>query len=222
MKKYPETYLQLKELGSRIPEYRQTYIFEGDFIDDYHKYLNDCGYKGDLIQLNNIEGWLRKEDALKLYELAYFCKRDILELGTYHGLSTYIIAQAVKRSSNKNFIFSVDISFDCQSKARQNLKGFDINFVCEDAMNAIKCMKRKFGFVFIDHSHAYDPVCKICGVIDELLLPGGFCLFHDWNDERNKTGDPDYGVYQAVEDCLRKEFEFWGVFGCTALYRLIS
>jgi hypothetical protein len=99
---HKDTFLSFESLGERIPEYQPTYEFKGEFIDAYHRLLGDtANYEGILLRLNNrsgpggerIDGWLRRADALKLYELAYFAKRDILELGCYHGLSTTILAR---------------------------------------------------------------------------------------------------------------------------------
>jgi len=53
--------------------------------------------------------------------------------------------------------------------------------------------------------------------LHQLIAPGGFVLFHDFNDARNRT---DFGIYQAVlENFTDREFIFSGLFGCTAVYR---
>jgi hypothetical protein len=82
---------------------------------------------------------------------------------------------------------------------------------------------KQFGFIFIDHSHAYTPVYEVCRALDGLVTLGGFCLFHDFNDIRNRDrNDIDHGVYQAVRDGLDKErFEFYGIYGCSGLYRRV-
>jgi len=198
------------KVGEVCP-YRPTYDFH-PFIDDYHRSLATCPTKGGLVQLG-IEGWLWREDALKLYEMAHFCPGSILELGTYHGLSTSIMAHTGKR------IVTVDISAESQAFARQDVKG-DIDFILSDAAQAVRDLadkRQKFGFSFVDHSHAYQPVHDVCQVLPLVLSSGAFVLFHDWNDERNGN-DPDYGVHQAVADGL-EGFEFWGCFGCMGLFR---
>ncbi|MEZ4837503.1 MAG: class I SAM-dependent methyltransferase, partial [Caldilineaceae bacterium] len=89
------------------------------------------------------------------------------------------------------------------------------------AAEAYATAQRQFGFVFVDHSHAYEPVYGVCRVLDQIIAPGGFCLFHDYNDIRNADPeDKEYGVYQAVVDGLNLDaFEFYGIFGCCGLYR---
>src|ERR1700728_4334116 len=49
----------------------------------------------------HIPGWLAPEDALKLYELAYFSPGPILEIGMYCGRSTTILATAVADSGRR-------------------------------------------------------------------------------------------------------------------------
>jgi hypothetical protein len=90
------TFMKIEELGKRTPEYGPTYPISG-YIDAFHESLAHCKLNGKNIDLR-IDGWLLREDALKLYEMAYFCQEAILELGTYHGLSTYIMAQAAQNS----------------------------------------------------------------------------------------------------------------------------
>lgn len=40
--------------------------------------------EADIINIG-IDGWLLLADAMKLYELTYFCPGDVIELGTYRG-----------------------------------------------------------------------------------------------------------------------------------------
>jgi hypothetical protein len=58
-------------------------------------------------------------------------------------------------------------------------------------------------------------------MLPAIVGSGGFCLFHDFNDRRNEDPDePDYGVHRAVADGLDPEsFEFYGIYGCSGLYR---
>ncbi len=229
--------MNLDELGMTCPEYRPTFDYGKEYIDSFHKFLSKCqNQDGTLIQIKNgrwlggniIQGWLRREDALKLYELAYFVQGDILELGSYHGLSTTILSKANQCSPYKKHIYSVDLDPECVKQTECNLrsKGLnrDITTCCADATTAVKTFGadgRKFEFAFIDHSHAYEPVYTVCQELGKVMIKGGWCLFHDFNDARNRDSqNPDYGVYQAVTEGLdATKFEFYGIYGCTALYR---
>jgi predicted O-methyltransferase YrrM len=83
--------------------------------------------------------------------------------------------------------------------------------------------KREYGFVFVDHSHEYTPVKEVCQNLHLITKHGGFVLFHDYNDRRNlDTKSDEYRVYQGVDAGLRKDcFEFYGIFGCCALFRRV-
>jgi hypothetical protein len=80
---------------------------------------------------------------------------------------------------------------------------------------------RRYALAFVDHSHAYHPVHEVCRELPAIVSPGGFCLFHDWNDPRNyELDDVDHAVHQAVVDGMDpRHFEFHGAYGVTALYR---
>lgn len=176
----------------------------------------------------SIPGWLRREDALKLYELAYFAGGDILELGSYQGLSTCILAQASRESPHRKRVYSVDLDPAAVALARRHLRlrllARAVRLTCGDALTLVRqqaAAGKKFAFIFVDHSHAYEPVYEVCRELGKIVLPGGFCLFHDFNDARNRdAANEDYGVYQAVRDGLSSnEFEFYGIYGCAALFR---
>ena len=236
--------MTVKELGSSCPAYRPTFELtstsdtEKSYIDSTHELLSMCRVKnGSLIQLENkgwrlqkyIPGWLHRADALKLYEMAYFAQGDILELGSFRGLSTTIMANAVRNSPSEKHIYSVDMSPKCVRKTADTLRRNQVSdlvtTICSEGALAIRTLRdggKRFAFAFIDHSHAYEPVLNVCRELASVITPGGFCLFHDFNDPRNREEDnKDYGVYQAVNTGLDSDlFEFYGIYGCTALYRL--
>ena len=235
MNAHPQSWLSLENLGSSIPPYCPTYDYPPPFIDRTHRGIAQSPLKDGLVQIKDrrwfgkvIPGWLRLEDALKLYEMAFFADGDILELGSYHGLSTNIIARACRNSSPKKQIVSIDLDPTCTkitrtSIDRSGLRTY-VTTITMDAVSAVADYEHKnkqFAFVFIDHSHAYQPVFEVCKSLHHIVVPGGFCLFHDFNDIRNSDPlDIEYGVFQAVQEGLDKEsFDFFGIYGCTGLYR---
>lgn len=153
-----------------------------------------------------------------------------MELGSYHGLSTVILSEANHRSPYRKRIYSVDLNPECIKITKQNLRakglGKDVIPLVGNAISVVKTLAvegKRFEFAFIDHSHAYEPVYGVCQELDKVMVKGGFCLFHDFNDARNREEqNDDYGVYQAVTDALNVEkFEFYGIYGCATLYRVI-
>lgn len=235
LNRHADSYLTLEEVGSRFPPYLPTYRFAGNAINANHRRLANAPLHDGLIALKNghgtrVTGWLRPEDARKLYELAYYAPGDILELGAYHGLSTLILAQAAHDASRRKNVYSVDLDLEALLQADANLRSLkrrrEVSFVCENAVTFVQAMtqiRKRFSFVFVDHSHAYQLVRDVCQELRHIVTPGGFCLFHDFNDVRNRDeADADYGVYQAVVgELLPSSFEFYGIYGCTALYRHI-
>jgi predicted O-methyltransferase YrrM len=232
--KHQNTYLQLEELGSKFPVYQPTFELDPKFTNLRDKFFSRIEMNGELITMKNrrffgevIKGWLRRDDALKLYEMAYYTKGDILELGSYHGLSTTLMANAVRKSPHKKKILTVDLQPKNIEMTNKNLQKAGVikhvEAICGDAIKVVKDfadINKKFQFIFIDHSHAYDPVYLVCRELHNIILPGGFCLFHDFNDARNREpSQNDYGVYQAVQEGLDPQaFEFYGIYGCTGLY----
>ena len=52
----------------------------------------------------------------------------------------------------------------------------------DEALGTFTRAERPFSFCFIDHSHSYKHVLSACRALPPVILPGGFCLFHDFND----------------------------------------
>ena len=226
----PDLSLSKNETGTYYPEYQKTYNFDGHYINKNHKYYAACPLiDGTLIDIG-INGWLRRADALKIYELAYFSSAPVLEFGSYQGLSTSILSQANYDSGLKKEIHTIEINDAFLQISKQNLemRGLEKNvfFHLSDSSNFLKKLTedyKKFGFVFIDHSHEYQPVLEVCKSLPNLLTDGGFCLFHDYiSRDTFNLETKDFKVFQAVNDGLDKKiFRFYGFFGCTALFRMV-
>ena len=250
------------ELGRKIPEYRKTYDFAGRFIDDYHAWWNSCPTTGVKVgrrprptraesladpqyDIRDVPGSLRRADALKLYELAYFCGGNAIDLGTSFGLSCSIMAGAMEHARSAGCIDTVDVDPHSQKLARISVGRLPgaarVKFHLGDAGQFLADYAgggRQAAFVFVDHAHSYERVLEAARLMNAVVAPGGFVLFHDYNDWRNS--DPDdpafadlwrglpsgqdiganrYGVYQAAHEGLSPQFQFHGAFGCTGLFR---
>jgi len=219
------------EIGRHFSGYEKTFNFEGYYINNNHKYYAECPVIDETIIDIGINGWLRRADALKIYELAYYSHGGILEFGSYQGLSTSILSQANYDSGLKKEIYTIDINDSFLEISKQNLimRGLEkkVFFHLSNSSDALKELtkrNKKFGFIFIDHSHEYQPVLEVCNKLSDLLIDGGFCLFHDYiHADTFNLSIKDFKVYQAVNDGLDKKiFKFYGIFGCTALYRMVQ
>jgi hypothetical protein len=207
--------------------FSKTYAHTSDYIDADHRYLAECPTRDGMIDIG-IEGWLLPADALKLYELVYFCGGDVLDLGTYRGLSASIALTASTNSGRSDTIISIDLDPGAVEAGRTTLglrpgvdRVFFFNTSGDEALCTFARANRRFRFCFIDHSHRYEHVRTAAALLPGVLEPGAFCLWHDYNDPRNSSTEcEDYGVYQGVRDGLdATKFEFWGIFGCTGLFR---
>jgi hypothetical protein len=228
--KHTNTWINEHHLGRTFPAYKATFPYQPRFafgsrrfINSDHARLSSAPRNGAIIDLD-IPGWLRPQDALKLYEMAYFSKGDVLELGSYHGLSTSIMASALRHSGNGRCLTSLELDPAAASEAQRHVLPWSdiVQITVGDARESCRHLieqDRKFNFAFVDHSHTYDLVHAACIDLKSLMVPEGFALFHDYNDERNGV-DPDYGVWHAVRDAFADgSFEFYGIYGCTGLWR---
>jgi predicted O-methyltransferase YrrM len=231
--RHADTFLTLAETAAErrfdMP-FLKTYDYAGEYLNHYHRSLVAKLDSTGMIDIG-IAGWLLPQDALKLYELAYFCAGDILELGAYRGLSAFVMNAASNDSGQDNTIVSVDLDHVAVEQSRALLHtapgGKRAWFFQDDATTAVKNLaaaKRQFQFAFVDHSHRYDHVFDVCQHLHRVVKLGGFALFHDFNDPRNGVETAvDYGVYQGAMDGLRPDrWEFWGIYGCTGLFRRIG
>ena len=196
------------------------------FINERHRGYSDYPTRNGVAIDHPIFGWLRRGDALKLYEMAYFSRGDILELGTYKGLSSAVMAEAVLDAGSGASIVTVEMDQGYAHAARLAHRERNLNNIVYRVGDAKECLdrfirkERKFGFAFIDHSHRYRPTKEVCTRLGSLLMPGAFALFHDFADARNlDPANDEYDVVRAVRDHLPQSFRFAGMSGCCALYR---
>jgi predicted O-methyltransferase YrrM len=227
----------LDHFAATTVTYQRTFPFAGEFIDTEHARLAAAplGRMGIARCIDlGIDGYLTRDEALKLYEIARFALGDILELGTFRGLSTSIMARALHaRGSDR--LETVDLAREDNvhdySIARGNLArvpgGERVTFqMCgaTERLRQLALLGRKFGFVFVDHYHGYESTREAASSLPRILDAGGFALFHDFLDPANLDPDHPYGVYQACLDtvCEDDNFKFCGCYGSAALFRFRS
>jgi SAM-dependent methyltransferase len=227
---HPRSLLTLEQTATdrrAVTPFIKTYAYSGDFINEEHAGFTTCATRYGMIDIG-IEGWLLPADALKLYELAYFAEGDVLELGTYRGLSAAVIRRAIVASGRPRKLLSIDLDPGSTRAGQAACSGQPgagnvhfFNTSADEALTTFARAGRRFGLCFIDHSHTEADVASACALLAGVLRPGAFCLFHDYNDPRNAdAGNQDYGVYQAVgRALLQPPFAAWGVYGCCGLFR---
>lgn len=118
-----ETRIQLSEAGAWRP-YVKTFDFQGPAINAFHQSLASAplGRMGVPFCIDlGIDGYLATAEAMKLYEMALFCEGDILELGTFRGLSGSIIAQALS-DKGTGYLETCDIDPASSALAETTIK----------------------------------------------------------------------------------------------------
>ena len=181
-----DSFIGPDRLGHHVPEYKKTHDFTGDFINEDHKWWSQCpvrSEKSDIVgirprpkigsgpnddsqyDVRDVYGSLRRADALKIYELAYFSQGDVLDIGTSFGLSCSISANAVESSGSGASIDTVDLEARTNVFARASVARVPgsqrVKFHLMDATEFLKNFVdggRTANFVFVDHAHKYSAV----------------------------------------------------------------
>jgi hypothetical protein len=194
--------------------YVRTFRFPGDTIDGHHARIATAplGRMGVDFGIDiGLDGYLARAEAMKLYELGYFASGDALELGTYMGLSASIVGNAL-RSRGSGELHTCDISRQYSYAARRALCWHparpSIRFNIGDAptfLDRMIAQGRTFGLVFVDHWHGYQATHDVVVRLPRLVAPGGFVMFHDYNDPSARDPSHPHKVFQAVGDGLDKD-----------------
>lgn len=207
--------------------YTPTYPFVNTISARHHQLLN-APYqdKGPKIQYS-LPGSLRREDAAKLYELAYFAKGNVLEVGSAQGLSTLIMCEAMIDAKREGIVHSVDMNNRQVQSAIRNLRSKNLdNFKvdCEEGARWLQAQHKagnQYGFAFVDHSHEYEPVRTVAKELIHVLAPGSYVAFHDFLDVRND--DPlnhNYNVWKGVLAGLDPSaFKWDSCCGCMGIFK---
>jgi protein-L-isoaspartate O-methyltransferase len=171
-----------------------------------------------------VEGKLRRADQLKLYEVGWFARGEILEIGRSAGKSTLLLALGAADAGGTARVTSVDISDRRLLDAVRNLEAFGVldrvSFVQGDSSLVVPSLPGTFDAVFVDGDHSYRGVASDIRALRGRVVPGGAVLFHDYTDPRND--DPAhaaFGVTAAVDDLAALSgWAFRGVFGATGMF----
>ncbi|MHB8669970.1 MAG: class I SAM-dependent methyltransferase [Acidimicrobiales bacterium] len=192
------------------PDYSPNYKFPGAVINTIHREIH--------ASVEAVPGWLQPEDSLKLYELAYFSHGPILEVGTYFGKSTAIIASALRDARSSASFLSLDIDGEALAAAAAMLAQRRVDSHVQLVRGSLDALFRvrpdlRPALVFLDGDHTFKGVRRDLAALHDRVPSGGLLLFHDYVDTR-------YGVSNAVAGSwVSEECDFAGAFGCAALFR---
>jgi hypothetical protein len=172
----------------------------------------------------DVPGLLRPEDEEKLYELASATEGPILEIGTYRGRSTTIMALAAQAGAGA-LLVSVDVDPVALRAAAANLLAHDAaQHVVLVRGSAAAALRRLPGLrpslTFVDGDHSLDGVRRDLVALEPVVPSGGRLLFHDYADPRNDDPSvPEIGVKDGIRGSwVEGQCEFLGEFGACGLY----
>jgi predicted O-methyltransferase YrrM len=206
----------------RDRRYVPSYLWGAPTLGDRHRRIRDAVW--------HIPGWLAEEDALKLYELAYFCDGPILEIGTFCGRSAAVMALALADRGSEVPLVTVDPDASILALAQRSLRSLGVEdrvlLVC-DTVDAF--LRAAPGFrpelVFVDADHSATGVLADLAALRPCVEPDALLLFHDYvrGDVPDTTGFPvsaePIEVAAAVDDSWVVEHaKFAGTFGWCGLF----
>jgi predicted O-methyltransferase YrrM len=123
----------------------------------------------------------------------------VIEIGTWQGFSSAILAKALAANSRDGLLISVDVSSTSLKHSENATKDIPIthNRVMIDSMLVdyrSLLNGRTVGLAFVDGNHHYEYTKHDIRACYEVLRPYGIIAVHDYS----KTGYP--GVYSAVNE----------------------
>lgn len=205
-------------------DYAPSYDWGAAILSDRHARIADAVW--------HIPGWLDTEDALKLYELAFFSDGPILEIGTYCGRSAVVLGTAVADGARGARVVSLDTDPTCMVQARRAAElhrvAEHLTLVCgnvESFLTLVPSFSPRL--VFIDGDHSRAGVTADLAALESRIAPGGLLLFHDYLPRAlpDTDGFPvsaaPIAVAEAVQDSwVAEKCDFAGVFGRCGLFTL--
>ena len=125
--------------------------------------------------VHDIKGWMHVDEAKVLWHTIQMYD-NCLELGTYQGLSTSIIAQANPDCN----ITTVEIFEENTVQAKQNCSTYkNVNFITADSNEWLKDCGQKFDWIFVDHSHESFYMDQTIMLLRQCVTPDHLILLHD-------------------------------------------
>jgi cephalosporin hydroxylase len=203
--------------------YLPSYEFGAPTLGDRHERIAEAVW--------HIPGWLEPEDALKLYELAWFANGTVLEIGTYCGQSAVIMAIAAADRGEGVSVLSLDTDPAVIPFARRSAQEHGVQDHLVVACTSVDVFLKTIPsfsptLVFVDADHSAAGVEADLAGLEGRVAPGGLLLFHDYLPQQlpRTDGFPvsagPIEVQQVIDrSWVSEQCEFAGTFGCSALFR---
>jgi hypothetical protein len=164
-----------------------------------------------------IDGWLTVPEASALYELAHDAQGPIVEIGSWHGRSTAVLALA-SMEGNYQPVYAIDpfspvlqtitgevTQASSPELLRANLDGAGVNglvhIVAKNSKDAIAEVPDQIGVLFVDGAHDYESVKRDLAYLSKVQI-GGYVAIHDCHE-----AEP--GVVKAVDEVMSADPSKW-------------
>ena len=157
-----------------------------------------------LARMKTVEGWFSEEEAVLLAGAAARAVRDlpgppaVVEVGSYCGRCTVVLAEAARAVDPPGRVFAVDPHEGVVGALDRGLhhgpptferfcrtvEGSGLGAVIEPVRGAPHDVPwgRPVGLLFIDGLHDYPSVAADFHHFESHVLPGGYVAFHDYDD----------------------------------------
>jgi predicted O-methyltransferase YrrM len=175
-----------------------------------------------------LDGFLWPSEAEMLYELAFNAPGAVLELGTYRGLSTLIMATALADRGDRDLeLHTCDLRAEVSLFASRALRWHRgrryIRFHVDKSDRFLDrqiASGRKFGLIFVDQRYGYEATRESMTRVPALLGVGGFVVFHDYNEPGIQAADDPDTVKPAVDGTIgaNDRFELLRIVGSAAVF----
>ena len=198
--------------------------------------------KLDETLLNNVKGFLDRQEGNALYDIAIEASRrgPCLEIGSYCGKSTIYLGSACRK--NNSILFSIDHHrgseeqqpgeeyfdpelYDRKTRRVDTFKEFRntiekagledtvVPMVCRSEL-AARLWSTSLSLVFIDGGHSYAAAYTDYNAWAGHIMPNGYLMIHDIFKNPEKGGLAPYHVYKlAVASGLFKEVSMINTLG---------
>lgn len=190
--------------------------------DPSQPFLN--GNQAKLVDdLAEVRGKLEPADHFKLYEMAYFARGPILEIGRLAGKSTICLAMGA-RDCGRQRLYSIEYDQGLVETATENLRSrallSGVELIAGDSSTIVEKLDMSFDTVFVDGDHSYEGVKCDIAALHGRVVPGGSVMFHDYFHPANQDPSVELlDVTRAVDEMTPGVgLEFRGRFGGIALF----
>jgi len=150
-----------------------------------------------MARAHEIDGWLLPEEMKTLWHAAATTQVEgnIVEIGSYKGKSTIMLAAGLRHSEQDRYVYAVDphILGSTVGELGRNLE--DAGLIKETVIWGVESSKGRelywkdgLKVLFIDGLHTEEACQEDYDLWHDLVKPGGALLFHDSADEEKHPG----------------------------------